>query len=375
MSLFIVVPVKSLANAKSRLAPLLGESERRSLALSLLRHVLVAVQEAQARLFARCVVVSPDPHVLELAMTYGLTPLQERYTPSPGGSHEWASAGDVESALNAALEQATTYAIAQGASAVMILPADLPLVTADEIVRLWRASQQLYSARAMVIAPDRRDEGTNALLIRPPGALRYQFGPGSFRRHCQQARQLGLAWHVHRSAQLGLDVDAPADLERYLAVERADQEETAMSSTLPKPMISPGLAAFLDQPGLLMRLGTLGQDGYPQVTPVWYLFQDGQFYVTTASDRVKARNMLANPKVGFAIDSDVRPYQGVSVWGEARLVAEGEAARPVTRRIAARYVPAERLEAMVDTLMQSPRVLFVIEPVKVVAMGSWDDPS
>ena len=71
-------------------------------------------------------------------------------------------------------------------------------------------------------------QGTNALLVRPPGALRYQFGPGSFERHCEQARQLGMAWHVHRSTRLGLDVDLPSDiddLEAHLAMETADVEE------------------------------------------------------------------------------------------------------------------------------------------------------
>ena len=128
---------------------------------------------------------------------------------------------------------------------------------------------------------------------------------------------------------------------------------------------------FLNEPGLLMRLGTLGSDGYPQVTPIWYLYDEGRFWITTASDRVKGRNMLARPQVGFAIDSDQRPYRGVSARGRAQLVAEGEAARPITRRIAARYVPEERLEAMVDTLMEAPRVVFVIDVARVVKLGSW----
>ena len=247
------------------------------------------------------------------------------------------------------------------------MPADLPLLTLADVERLWRDSQQLYSARAMVIAPDSRGEGTNALLVRPPGALRYQFGPGSFQRHCEQARELGMAWHVHRSTRLGLDVDLPSDiddLEAHLAMETADVEEKTV-------VLDDRDAAFLAEPGLLMRLGTVGRDGFPQVTPVWYLYEDGVFYVTTASDRVKARNMLSTPKVGFAIDSDVKPYRGISVRGEAQLVAEGESARPLTRRIAARYVPADRLDAMVETLMEAPRVVFAIKSVRVTKMGSW----
>jgi hypothetical protein len=81
--------------------------------------------------------------------------------------------------------------------------------------------------------------------------------------------------------------------------------------------------------------------------------------------------MALAPKVGFAIDSDVKPYRGLSARGEAVLVAEGEAARPLTRRIAARYVPAERLDAMVATLMESPRVVFAIYAMRVAMMGSW----
>ena len=52
-------------------------------------------------------------------------------------------------------------------------------------------------------------------------------------------------------------------------------------------------------------------------------------------------------------------------------MAEGEAARPMTRRIAARYVPADRLDAMVETLMEAPRVVFAIKSVRVMKMGSW----
>ncbi len=64
-----------------------------------------------------------------------------------------------------------------------------------------------------VIAPDRRREGTNALLLRPPGALAYHFGPDSFARHCQEARQRGLRLEVCERPGLALDIDLPEDLE------------------------------------------------------------------------------------------------------------------------------------------------------------------
>lgn len=378
VTLHILIPVKHLSDSKSRLAPVLAEQERQTLSLRLLRGVLAVAQQAQQQLGATAIVVSPDPAVLALAATYNLTPLPE--DAAPPSDYALRITSYAEPALNAALEQATAYARAHGAYAVLILPADLPLLTLDDVARLWRASRQLYAAAAMVIAPDSQEQGTNALLVRPPGALRYEFGPGSFQRHCQQARDLGLAWHIDRSPRLGLDVDLPADLEHWLAIERADTalatqqaapEETIMHDDRHPTPLDDSTLAFLHEPGLLMRLGTVGGDGYPQVTPIWYLVDEGRFWITTASDRVKARNMLARPQVGFAIDSDQRPYRGISARGEARLVAEGEAARPMTRRIAARYVPPERLEAMVDTLMEAPRVVFAIDVSRVVKMGSW----
>lgn len=381
MTLHIIVPVKDLAEAKSRLAGALSEGERRALVLQLLNSVLDVVQQAQQQLNAVGAVISRDDEVLALAVAHDLAALREQAWSSPMSDRLSALPNGSEASLNAALDQATAWAAGRGASAVLILPADLPLVTVADVKRLWHASQLLYSTAAVVIAPDSREQGTNALLVRPPGILPYQFGLGSFGRHCEQARSLGLAWHICRSPRLGLDVDVPADLAHWLALERADlpsadrqsleTEETTVHDDRPLMAVDEATAAFLAEPNLLMRLGTLGSDGYPQVTPVWYLYEDGRFWITTASNRVKARNMLAHPQVGFAIDSDQRPYRGISARGKAQPIAEGEAARPMTYRIAARYVPAERLEAMVDTLMAAPRVVFAIEVSRVVKMGSW----
>jgi 2-phospho-L-lactate guanylyltransferase len=208
MTLFIVIPVKRLADAKSRLAPVLPTEERLALAESLLRHILGVAQEAQRALPARAAVISADPAVRAMAVEFGLASLVEK----TAGVGEVASRSDADAALNAALEQAATWAVEEGADALLVLPADLPLVTLADLAALWRASQQIGAARAMVIAPDCHGSGTNALLVRPPDALRFQFGPDSFGRHCRQAQELGLAWRIERLAGLELDVDLPADL-------------------------------------------------------------------------------------------------------------------------------------------------------------------
>jgi 2-phospho-L-lactate guanylyltransferase (CobY/MobA/RfbA family) len=86
----------------------------------------------------------------------------------------------------------------------------LPLVTPEEIRRLI---QEARFERGVAIVPDCRHQGTNALLVRPPGILDYQFGGHSFEAHVQQARQKNLEVRVVESQILGFDLDLPEDLE------------------------------------------------------------------------------------------------------------------------------------------------------------------
>lgn len=123
---------------------------------------------------------------------------------------------------------------------------------------------------------------------------------------------------------------------------------------------------FLERP-LLMRLATLGVDGYPQVTPVWFIQEGGKLYASTEKERTKHRNMLRNPRVGASIDAD-HPYRGISVKGIVRL-REGDIDARV-RQIVARYVPASELDALVNWLFKGPRVLIEITPVSVVKIGA-----
>jgi PPOX class probable F420-dependent enzyme len=123
---------------------------------------------------------------------------------------------------------------------------------------------------------------------------------------------------------------------------------------------------FLQQP-LLMRLATLGADGYPQVTPVWYLQEQNCLYCSTEQERVKVRNILRDPRVGASIDAD-HPYRGVSIKGVARL-REGDN-QALVRRISARYLPEADLDALVAWLFKGARVVLQITPISVVKIGA-----
>jgi 2-phospho-L-lactate guanylyltransferase len=181
-----------LDEGKSRLAGILTASQRKALAQSMLENTLKTL--AAADMVERVLVVSRDPAVLELARHLGADALQEDCLPE----------------LNASLEFASRFAVERGASMTLALPADLPLIAARDI----QALVEFASIKpCVVIAPDRRAEGTNALLTRPPGVIPYCFGAGSFKVHCQESIQMGIHLQICERPGFGLDIDLPEDLE------------------------------------------------------------------------------------------------------------------------------------------------------------------
>lgn len=189
-----LVPVKSLERAKGRLAPVLGPAERRLLTLAMLDDVLAAL--AATRGIASIALVSSDATVLERARARGLLAIYDR-------------AGD----LNGALDQAAREAAGRGAGALVILPADLPLVTPAEIEALIATIPP--DSAGVTIAPA-RDGGTNALLMRPPLVLPFRFGPDSYRWHLEAAHERGLVPRRYQAPGFDLDVDRPDDLARLV---------------------------------------------------------------------------------------------------------------------------------------------------------------
>jgi 2-phospho-L-lactate guanylyltransferase len=192
MTYWAIVPVKPLRRAKSRLAGVLTDEERASLSQHLLQHTLEVLGKIPE--IERTLVVSRDSHALALARKHGARTLAERGTPE----------------LNQALARATMVAKEYGAAGVLVLPADLPLLKIEDVQTLIEASR---NPPVVVLVPDRRGEGTNALLVRPSGLIEYDFGPDSFQRHQEQAKALGARIEIRSIPSLGLDLDLPEDLE------------------------------------------------------------------------------------------------------------------------------------------------------------------
>jgi len=192
MTLWAIVPVKPLRRGKSRLAGTLSEDERTELNRSLLQNTLRTF--ANLREVEEVLVISRDPQALAIARQHGARTVRE----------------DGQPELNTALKRATVIAQVYATRGVLVLPADLPLVTRDDVLTLIERAGE---PPAVVIAPDRHGTGTNALLISPAGLIEYDFGENSFQHHCQRAREAGARLEIVNLPTLGLDLDLPEDLE------------------------------------------------------------------------------------------------------------------------------------------------------------------
>jgi 2-phospho-L-lactate guanylyltransferase len=121
--------------------------------------------------------------------------------PDPGGG------------LNPALEAGRAALLLQGAAELVVLPADLPFVTAADIDRLVESGRR----GGFALATDAAGTGTNALYVRPPVPFRFQFGPGSRFLHMDEAARVGLGAELLHIGGLEFDVDGPSDLGELLA--------------------------------------------------------------------------------------------------------------------------------------------------------------
>jgi 2-phospho-L-lactate guanylyltransferase len=192
MTLWAIVPVKPLRRGKSRLSPVLTEEERADLNRRLLMHTVDTLKSIAE--IEHVLVISRDPAALALSREHGARTVQEN-----GAPH-----------LNVALARATLVAKNYATRGVLIVPADLPLITPED-VRLML--EKVQDPPVVVVAPDRRQQGTNALLVCPAGLIEYDFGPGSFKRHCERARAAGARLEILELPSLELDMDLPEDLE------------------------------------------------------------------------------------------------------------------------------------------------------------------
>ncbi len=184
-----IIPVGTLAGAKSRLGELLDAEERQDLVEGFLARTVVAALAVDR--LADVLVISPDRDVLARAAELGARTLRQRTR-----------------GLNRGLAEARADVIAGGAAAVLVLPIDLPFVTPEAIEAV--VEPLVAGDRVVVLVPDRHGTGTNALGLRPPDVIGFAFGPSSRDAHRAAAEEAG-ATVIELDGPLTVDLDTPDD--------------------------------------------------------------------------------------------------------------------------------------------------------------------
>jgi len=181
-----IVPVKQLVQAKNRLAPVLTEQERQALMIAMLRDVLAALCNTPE--LGGVLLATRSNRATEIAASMGLSVFAE--TPGCGQS--------------AALTEAAEYvARHHGAGRVLLMSADIPGVTRDDV------RQVLAQTAPVVLVPDRHGTGTSAVLSDLPLGLVLQFGEDSLRKHKASSHPPAV---VFPNERIGGDVDTLEDL-------------------------------------------------------------------------------------------------------------------------------------------------------------------
>ena len=214
MKVFAVVPVKHLATSKSRLASILTLENRKLLTLAMLEDVLSAIRDSN---IYETVVVGSDLSVCELAMNAGVAYIEEE-----------------ASGLNLAIEVSIKWCMKRGADSVLVLPADIPLLSSTDIDRIIELSK---CAKSIAVLSPSDKGGTNAFYLRPPNLIPVSYGPKSFKRHIRYARSRGIPVKVYYSLSIALDIDSQEGLQEFL--ERSTTTRSAQLMTRVLKNMSP----------------------------------------------------------------------------------------------------------------------------------------
>jgi len=187
----LLLPVKDLNNAKKRLMSVLSPEERFGLAEAMLADTVRAVRGVA--LAEKIFVVTNYEPAMHVARQNGWEILREEQQISESHS----------------VDAASRICEDRGATALLRLPLDLPLIQSSDIDELL--AEECH-APTLVIVPSRDGTGTNAMLRTPPTLFPSHFGNGSFAKHIAEAGNANARVVVRRNPRLEMDVDDQADL-------------------------------------------------------------------------------------------------------------------------------------------------------------------
>ena len=205
-TIWAVVPIKDFAHAKQRLSGLLTPAQRQQLARTMATAVLTALAEVPD--LAGIAVVTVNAEAAALAQRFGARVITE----------------GAEDGHTGAVDGARRVLAAEGQAGILTMPGDIPLVTPDEVRAVLAATQP---APAFTIVPAHDELGSNAVLCAPPLSVRLRFGEDSYFPHLDAARAAGIAPSIVPLPGIGMEIDHPVDLLRFLGMAQSAGTPTA----------------------------------------------------------------------------------------------------------------------------------------------------
>ena len=198
MNIGVIIPVKHLGESKQRLSQILSPEEREDLTKIMFAEVVNTIKEfgLQDTWSIYLLTVTPDAEVAKLAKSMG-----SKYILEESGT-----------GVNSAVLRGMKYFKSHDFDIGLILPADIPLikpVDLDELIRFGMEND-------VIITPSLKEDGTNALLMRPPDLMRTFYDQDSFMMHKLEAKRQELRSRIHRAYSIMLDIDSAQDVIDFL---------------------------------------------------------------------------------------------------------------------------------------------------------------
>lgn len=188
---YILISVKDLTQAKQRLAPVMTQEERTSLAWFMLEHIFK--ETARARGYDGVAVITSYGPAIDLAHDFEFEVIKETTQVSESVSVDYGS----------------QFLRGKGVRSVLSLPIDLPLVNAQDLETL---ASRINDEPSVVIVPSRDETGTNAIIRTPPDLFPSHFGPNSLTKHLAEAERCGAQYELIRLPHVAFDLDNAQDL-------------------------------------------------------------------------------------------------------------------------------------------------------------------
>ena len=198
MKIAAIIPMKSLHSAKSRLSNILTAQQRKNLAMYLLDATITELKKSN--FISEIIIVSNDKAVKNYSCLNNLKFIK-----------------DFDEGVNKAVILADNYCINNGINANIVIPHDLPFISAKEIDEICTISNKYH--KCIIICPSKRFDGTNILFRKPPDVIKTHYDDNSYMNHLKEAYKLKIPVESLDLVKLRFDLDTKEDLLELFPLE------------------------------------------------------------------------------------------------------------------------------------------------------------